>query len=622
MKKMNVKRKNSFKVIRTILQAVLVLAIVFLAVQSWLFPKTYHQVLAAGSTVSSRATGDQSGFIALSYLGVEALDSQAKVVIPQQMLKKHLAALKASGFVTITQQQIMDYYQKGSPLPGRAMYLMFEDGNKDTAALAQGLLETNNYHASLWTYGQDLDGGGKQHLSSKELKELDDNSYWEAGVSGYRLAYINTFDRYGNYVGQLNRDEYYKAMPFLDRRYNHFLMDFIRDQDEVPLESNLQMAARIESEYDLMQQIFTEGLGKLPAGYTLMHANTGKFGSHDLVSAENERQIKERFQFNFNREGFAHNNREASIYDLTRMQPYAYWSPNHLLMRLQAETGENMAFVVGNQGQAKQFTLMAGKAEFDGNTLYLTTPMESRGLMRLNEAIKKGVELEAQLLGNVYGSQLFYLGEDIAGQNALGIGLTDNHLVVRQVENGEEKDLMRLNLAELEESRLLSKAEDEQQVRVGIMDAIILHDTDQGRIEEAKKIKQEALEQRPMSISEGAEAHLPPVDQLKRGNRHLLIRWQNGSLDVFVDGRHLVKEMFVSGGEKHVFIESRPIPAEYNQRNIYDPVYDGVFRNLTIRGTESDQQVYFTNGYNLADRALNRINEIWKDVTDWFANNM
>lgn len=623
MKQMNVRRKNVFKVIRTILQIGLLLGIVYLAVQPRLFPLTYRQVLPDGKRSASLTPGEQDGFIALSYLGVEALDTRARVIIPRQMLEKHLAALKASGFETITSQQIIDYYQAGSQLPDRAVYLMFEDSNKDTADLAHPLLKKNNYHASIWTYGQDLNSPGKLHFSAQELKEVEEDSFFETGVSGYRLSYINTFDRYGHYVGQLNRDEYFKAMPFLDRRYNHYLMDFLRDEDEVPLESNVEMAVRVEKEYELMDQVFTEGLGKLPPGYTLMHANTGKFGSHDLVSAENERQIKEKFQYNFNREGYARNNRDNTVYDLTRMQPYAHWSANHLLMRLQYETGLDMAFVMGRKDQAKQFTLMEGQAEFAGNTLYLTTQAEGRGLLRLNEAVGDDLEVEARLLGNVYGSQLVYFGVDIAHQNALGVGLVDNFLVVRQMENGAETELFRQNLAELEASRLISIEEDEQQVRVGVMDAIIQYDDNQERVLEARNLKEEALSLKPRTVAQGAAVHLPPVDQLQRGDRHLRIHLQGGKLNVHVDGQHLVKDLLAPGDVQHIFLESRPIPAEYNQRNVYDPVYDGVFMDLVIRNaSQSQQKTYFTNGYNLTDTVVNRLNDLWKDVTAWFANNL
>ena len=43
------------------------------------------------------------------------------------------------------------------------------------------------------------------------------------------------------------------------------------------------------------------------------------------VSYENEKWIRKLFTMNFNREGCSFNQRNSSLYDLTRMQPQPYW---------------------------------------------------------------------------------------------------------------------------------------------------------------------------------------------------------------------------------------------------------------------------------------------------------
>lgn len=47
---------------------------------------------------------------------------------------------------------------------------------------------------------------------------------------------------------------------------------------------------------------------------------------------------------NFNREGDSHNDRKSSIYDLTRMEPRAYWPVNHLLMRIYDDGADDIRF--------------------------------------------------------------------------------------------------------------------------------------------------------------------------------------------------------------------------------------------------------------------------------------
>lgn len=66
--------------------------------------------------------------------------------------------------------------------------------------------------------------------------------------------------------------------PYLGRRYNHYLMDYIRDEYGVPKESYERMKARIDYDYKKLRDDYREGVGTVPQLYVLMHANTGSFG--------------------------------------------------------------------------------------------------------------------------------------------------------------------------------------------------------------------------------------------------------------------------------------------------------------------------------------------------------
>ena len=106
-----------------------------------------------------------------------------------------MQSLKDSGYQTITQQDVINYYKSGASLPEKALLLIFEDGILNTTRLAQ---------PTLWK---------------------------EIGSNGYRLSYINVFDRFKNYFGHLNTHEFLDIHSFLRRDYNHYLMDFLRDEN-------------------------------------------------------------------------------------------------------------------------------------------------------------------------------------------------------------------------------------------------------------------------------------------------------------------------------------------------------------------------------------------------------
>ena len=59
-----------------------------------------------------------------------------------------------NGYVTITQKDIQNYYENGVALPEKALFLMYEDGRRDTAIFAQKIMENFNYKATVLTYAE------------------------------------------------------------------------------------------------------------------------------------------------------------------------------------------------------------------------------------------------------------------------------------------------------------------------------------------------------------------------------------------------------------------------------------------------------------------------------------
>jgi len=120
-KELNVKAKNRHKVIRTILEVIAIIAAGFFVIKSVFFLYHYEEPKAAAN--------DAKGFVAISYFGVDRSGSTKH--IGREQLNKQLNILKEQGFTTISQQQIIDFYNKGTPLPEKALFLSFEDGRTD-----------------------------------------------------------------------------------------------------------------------------------------------------------------------------------------------------------------------------------------------------------------------------------------------------------------------------------------------------------------------------------------------------------------------------------------------------------------------------------------------------------
>ena len=114
-------RKKRRKRVRVVVEFVVLSIMIFAIYNLFYSLKTYqaydHNAVNAGE--------QDTGFVALSYFGVDHM-GDTSTLIGQKQLYKHLQELKRQGFVTITQQDIKDYYQLNKPLPPKSLYLMFE----------------------------------------------------------------------------------------------------------------------------------------------------------------------------------------------------------------------------------------------------------------------------------------------------------------------------------------------------------------------------------------------------------------------------------------------------------------------------------------------------------------
>ena len=607
-------KKNRKKQMRVILQ------LGILAVVAAIF---YFALFTAGKykpyEPSAINMAQDKGFIALSYFGVDRVGLQP--LISEERLGEHLAALRQQGYVTITQKDIIDFYVNGKPLPARALFLMFEDGRRDTAIFSTAQIEKYNYKATMATYPENFAKRDTKFLKPRELKGLVDTSFWELGTNGYRLSFINVFDRYDNYLGELTPLEYAMISPYLGRRYNHYLMDYIRDEYGVPKESYEMMKGRIDYDYLKLRDDYREGIGSVPQLYVLMHANTGSFGNNDRVSALNEKWIKELFSMNFNREGYALNDRKSSIYDLTRMQPQAYWYPNHLLMRIKYDINEDIVFNHGDETHYALWHEQEGAAEFQPEKIILTSLPEKRGLMQLkNSEEYKNLALSVLLTGNKLGSQKIYLRADQKLNRFISVSVTNNVLYVSENNGSGAKELLALDLDRFDGKERLSVAEDKQKAEVRELEAFAKYadSTEMAKryFDQSKEKQSEAA----ATIDQGAKEYNPTISVHERGKRLVNIELNGSNIQVLIDGREAFSGTVDNSGAGSVALESAWGGYGWSQRNLADDVYDGVFENLVIKDipAEGAGTILYSDQLSGFEAFKYQVKKTWDYVINWF----
>ena len=610
------RRKNRRKKVRTALEFACIAAVLFVLMELFFTFKTYDPAVAA-------AGAQDKGFIALSYFGVDR-NGDTSTLIGKEELRRHLAELKRQGYVTISQQDVLDYYREGKKLPERSLFLMFEDGRRDTAIFAQEIMEDLNFKATMMTYPEKFAKEDTKFLSPKDLHEMESSTFWEMGSNGYRLAYINVFDRYDDFLGELDPLRFDMVRSCLGRRYNHYLMDYIRDKDGVPTESERQMERRVAYDYARLRDIYGEELGYVPKAHVLMHANTGRFGNNPRVSAVNEREIRDSFPMNFNREGFVLNKRTSSLYDLTRMQPQPYWPINHLLMRINYDTDGSLSFVEGREEGRRAWELKEGALEAREETLILTTLPEGKALARLADVENlRDLRLEAELEGNAFGSQQIFLRSSADLSDAVCVTLVNDQLVVTEIAGGAKRELYREKLPVILGEKILSVEEVRKEAKIAENEAFARYAPSPAAANEYMGRANAVRETYAAAVEDGAAPYEGSESFHRRGKCRLVIHLTGDRLSVEVDGHTGPEDLAVSRTERGaVFLGASWQGEAWSQRNLADDVYDGVFKKvrvLTETGRESkEERVLYTSEYKGWEKAKHRAGEIWDAVLRWF----
>lgn len=533
---LNVRRKNRRKRIRVFFQAAILLIFGTLLYHAVFDVKTYE-------APDKSAWNQKRGFIALSYFGV-GRNGTAKLVAKSQ-LDEQLKALHDQGYRTISQQDILDFYAKGASLPDKALFLAFEDGRNDSDLFAEPLLEKYNYKATFLSYADKMGNSERKFVQPKDMLDMVKTGFWELGTNGYRLSYINIFDKDGRFVGM--KDEKELTDKANVAYYNHYLMDFLRDENMIPVENRAQMEARIESDYKAMNDVYAKSLGYVPSVYMIMHANALGEGMNPLVTAANTANIKRLFKLHFNREGSSLNTKANGVLDLTRVQPEPYWSTNHLLMKIRMDTGESMVFVRGDKEAADAWEGLDGAAEFAGNKIVLTSPPGGIGKQALKEKVRD-VKVAATAAGNVVGKQMIYLRYNRESESYVRMSLENNTVAVEQKTAGHQPEF----LFKQELAPVSWKEEDLAFDKASVY----------------------TREQTAAGASKQTEI---PVNI--RDSRRIEAELQGNELKLTVDGEVLLEHLRVddSIGSGQVVLA-----AQFSEQNEKDDIYDAVFENVEI----------------------------------------
>ncbi|MDR2137052.1 MAG: glycosyltransferase [Synergistaceae bacterium] len=353
----------------------------------------------------------RNGFVAISYMGISLREKEGTRSVPRKLFASHMRALAEAGYRVVTTADIIGYYRKGSPLPDKSLYLMFEDGRKDSAIFSTGVLKKYNLRATMYLQTAYLQHGDSFFIRAAELKALARNHYWDVGSQGYELRYINEMPGGG---------------------HSFFLTDRLRDEYREPIESGDALIRRFEEDYALSSALIEEFAGKKPESYIFMPANMLWNSLDDEVESINARLLDKYYEIAFAREGACYNTRETAPYNLTRMQVHPDWSVNRLLMEIEASSPNRHAYEQNDEERYHLWYANTGALSSGGAGLVLTAPKDQEGFAWLRGTdVWDNVDFTLRFSGSERGTQKVYL-RYASSQSYICAALSRNNLVVQE----------------------------------------------------------------------------------------------------------------------------------------------------------------------------------------------
>lgn len=253
------------------------------------------------------------GFVAISYAGI-GHESDQRDVVTKERLREHVEALTLAGYTSVTTQDVVDFYEKGKPLPDKAVYLMFEGGRKDSVMFSQPVLAEFGAVATAFIPTSTLDGWNRFFLHAGEVGQLAGDIFWD--------------------IGSMGHDPYAAAMHE-DGAVSYPLVTQVTQANGMP-ESLQAFRKRIEDDLATASITLQKATGAPAHAFVLVPANTLDQSMPEARRNAVKEAIRQHYRIAFINEGDCFNSRDADPLALSRLLVRAEWSAGQLLAELES----------------------------------------------------------------------------------------------------------------------------------------------------------------------------------------------------------------------------------------------------------------------------------------------
>jgi len=252
------------------------------------------------------------GFMTISYAGVTR--DENTIYPSSRTLLSHMESLQAAGYHTIATEDALAFLEGRSPLPDKALLILFEGGRKETFIRAHPALRKLGMRATLCVPTVPLTSWDESCLKKGDIRKVCALPQWGVASMG------------GSAV---------ELQETADGRKDHFLSTRKWLSREKRLENNDEFRARVEEDY----RSSAADLAKLNGGpvpaYVYPYADDGRrAGCEPLMGAVNFNSVTAHYRMAFVTASNPFNPPGRNPYTLTRLRINGDWSAAQVLTAL------------------------------------------------------------------------------------------------------------------------------------------------------------------------------------------------------------------------------------------------------------------------------------------------
>ena len=252
------------------------------------------------------------GFMALSYPGIG--EGNSEVYPTPAKLRQQLKALHAAGYRTITPDDALAFLEGKSPLPRKALLLLFEGGRKDSVIYTAKAFRETGFCGTICLPTRAVESHGAFFLRRGDLKRVAKMEYWQFAGMGHEA------------IDEIPVGPGGAKGHFLTRR----------QWSPAGTESPENYRQRVADDYARCRDIVALASGNHPRAYVYPFADAGQGPEADPEAlALNREQVEKHFQMAFVNARQPFNGPGRDPYDLSRLRVPGNLSGDELVWLLE-----------------------------------------------------------------------------------------------------------------------------------------------------------------------------------------------------------------------------------------------------------------------------------------------